>query len=171
MTSHLWWVHAHYFPQLVERWTYVSSPLLYSHPPGQEQVPQDEARERWCDVFVGGLGRRLPVNFGCWIVVFVWCNYLTILYRTPLYINVVTFVSVSCVIICVRLDPIILGDYFAPGFWTPKIRVWHWPIYVHYLIFLICLLAVGSRHVFIDANFIHSWCTGEWSLCLYNYKC
>jgi hypothetical protein len=33
MSSHLWWVHAHYSPQLVERWTYVSSPLLYSHPP------------------------------------------------------------------------------------------------------------------------------------------
>jgi hypothetical protein len=33
MSSHLCWVHAHYSPQLVERWTYVSSPLLYSHPP------------------------------------------------------------------------------------------------------------------------------------------
>jgi hypothetical protein len=40
MSSHLWWVHAHYSPQLVERWTYVRSPLLYSHPPGQEHVPQ-----------------------------------------------------------------------------------------------------------------------------------
>jgi hypothetical protein len=33
MSSYHWWVHAHYSPQLVERWTYVSSPLLYSHPP------------------------------------------------------------------------------------------------------------------------------------------
>jgi hypothetical protein len=32
-------------------------------PPGQEQVPQDEAREGCCDAFVSGLGRRLPVNF------------------------------------------------------------------------------------------------------------
>jgi hypothetical protein len=46
-----------------------------------------------------------PVNRGCWIVVFVWCHYLTILYRTPLYIKDVTFVSVPWVIICVRLDP------------------------------------------------------------------
>jgi hypothetical protein len=44
------------------------SSLLLSHTPppptGQEQVPQDEARGGCCDVFVRGLGRRLPVNFG-----------------------------------------------------------------------------------------------------------
>ena len=118
MSSHLWWV-THYSPQLVERWTYVSSPLLYSHPLGQEQVPRDEVHEGCCDEFVSGLGHRLPVNFVCWIIVFVWCNYLIILYRTLLYINVVTFISVPWVIICVRFDPNTLGDYFAPGFWTP----------------------------------------------------
>uniref|UniRef100_A0A804QCX6 HECT-type E3 ubiquitin transferase n=2 Tax=Zea mays TaxID=4577 RepID=A0A804QCX6_MAIZE len=37
----------------------------------QEHVPQDEAHEGCCDEFVSGLGRRLPVNYGCWIVVFV----------------------------------------------------------------------------------------------------
>jgi hypothetical protein len=46
------------------------------------------------DEFVRGLGRRLPVNYGYGIFVFVRCNYLTILYRTPLYIKYVTFVSV-----------------------------------------------------------------------------
>jgi hypothetical protein len=125
MSSQLWWVHAHYSPQLVERWTYVSSLLLHSHPPGQRQVPQDESREGCCDEFVSGLGRRLPVNYGCWIVVFVWWNYLNILYRTPLYINDLTFVFVPWVIICVRLDPSTLGDYFALGFWTTKTQVWH----------------------------------------------
>jgi hypothetical protein len=115
MSTHLWWGHAHYSPQLVERWTYVSSPLLYSHPPGQGQVPQDEAHEGCHDEFVSGLGCRLPVNFSCWIVVFIWCSYLTILYRAPLYINDVTFVSVPWVIICVRLDRSTLGDYFVPG--------------------------------------------------------
>jgi hypothetical protein len=30
VSSHLWWVHAHYSPQLVELWMYVSS-LLLSH--------------------------------------------------------------------------------------------------------------------------------------------
>jgi hypothetical protein len=38
--------------------------------PDQEQVPQNEAHEGCCDEFVGGLGRRLLVNYGCWIVVF-----------------------------------------------------------------------------------------------------
>jgi hypothetical protein len=38
--------------------------LVVSPPTGQEHVPQDEAREGCCDVFVRGLGRRLPVNFG-----------------------------------------------------------------------------------------------------------
>jgi hypothetical protein len=37
--------------------------------PGQEQVPQDEASEGCCDEFVSGLGRRLLVNYGCWILV------------------------------------------------------------------------------------------------------
>jgi hypothetical protein len=66
MGSHLWRVHAHYSPQLVELSMYVSSHLL-SHPPphtGQEQVPQEEAHGACCDEFVRGLGRRLPINFG-----------------------------------------------------------------------------------------------------------
>jgi hypothetical protein len=94
-------------------------------PPGQEQVPQDEAHEGYCDEFMRSLSRRLPVNFGCWIVVFVWCSYSIILYITTLYINDVTFVSVPWIIICVRLDPSTLGDYFTPEFWTPKTWVWH----------------------------------------------
>jgi hypothetical protein len=87
-------------------------------PPGQELVPQEEAHAGCCDEFVSGLGRRLPVNFGCWIIVFVWCNYLTILYRTPLYIKDVAFISISWVIICVRLDP---STYLIGArVWTPK---------------------------------------------------
>jgi hypothetical protein len=39
--------------------------------PGQEQVPQDEEHEGCHDEFVRDLGRRLPVNYGCWIVVIV----------------------------------------------------------------------------------------------------
>jgi hypothetical protein len=42
----------------------VSSLLLYSHPPGQEQVPQDKEHEGCRDEFVRGLGRRLLVNYG-----------------------------------------------------------------------------------------------------------
>jgi hypothetical protein len=39
--------------------------------PGQEQVPQNEQHEGCRDEFVKGLGRRLLVNHGCWIVIFV----------------------------------------------------------------------------------------------------
>jgi hypothetical protein len=80
-------------------------PCCIHIPPGQGQVPQDKEHEGCHNEFVRGLDRRLPVNYDCWIIVFIWCNYLTILYRTPLYINDVTFVSVPWVIICVRLDP------------------------------------------------------------------
>jgi hypothetical protein len=37
MSSHLWRVHAHYSPQLVEQWTYVSS-LLLSHTPHRSRT-------------------------------------------------------------------------------------------------------------------------------------
>jgi hypothetical protein len=37
MSSHLWWDHAHYSPQLVELWTYVSS-LLLSHTPHRSRT-------------------------------------------------------------------------------------------------------------------------------------
>jgi hypothetical protein len=72
---------------------------------GPEQVPQDKEHEGCRDEFMRRLGRCLPVNYGCWTVVFIWCNYLTILFRTPLYIKDMTFISVAWVIICVRLDP------------------------------------------------------------------
>jgi hypothetical protein len=42
----------------------MSSPLLYTHPLGQGHVPQDKEHEGCHDEF-GGLGRRLPVNYGC----------------------------------------------------------------------------------------------------------
>jgi hypothetical protein len=64
VSSHLWRVHAYYSPQLVELWTYVSSLLLSHTPTGQEQVPRDEALGGCCEMFVRGLGHRLPVNFG-----------------------------------------------------------------------------------------------------------
>jgi hypothetical protein len=45
--------------------------LVVLTPPGQEQVPHDEVHEGCYDEIMRGLGRRLPVNFGCWIIVFV----------------------------------------------------------------------------------------------------
>jgi hypothetical protein len=87
-------------------------------PRGQEQVSQDEEHEGCRDEFVRGLGRHLTVNYGCWIVVFLWYDYLSILYRTPLYINDVTFVYVPWVIICVRLDP--STHVSCARIWPPK---------------------------------------------------
>jgi hypothetical protein len=72
----------------------VSSPLLYSHPLRQEQVPLDEAHEGCCDEFVSGLGHCLPVKFELLDRCLHMINYLTILYRTPLYANDVTFISI-----------------------------------------------------------------------------
>jgi hypothetical protein len=91
---------------------------VLTSPPGQEHVPQDEAHEGCCDEFVSGLGCRLLVNFGCWSVIFVWCNNVSILYGTLLYINNVTFVSVSWVIISVELD---LNTHLThTRVWPPK---------------------------------------------------
>jgi hypothetical protein len=73
----------------------VSSLLLSHTPTGQEQVPQDEVHGGCCDVFVRGLGRRLPVNFGVArslspfdVIIYLFCTELL------LYSKVVTFVSV-----------------------------------------------------------------------------
>ena len=73
----------------------VSSPLLSHTPIGQEQVPQDEAHGGCCNVFVRGLGRRLPVNFGVAgplspynVIIYLFCTELL------LYSEDVTFVSI-----------------------------------------------------------------------------
>jgi hypothetical protein len=52
-----------------------------SHTPtGQEQVPQDEAHGGCCDVFVRGLCRRLPVNFGlldrCLLIMYLFIYFV-----------------------------------------------------------------------------------------------
>ena len=55
-------------------------------------------------MFVRGLGRRLPVNFGlldrCLLIMLLF-----ILYRTPVIYKDVTFDPVPLCIICVRLGP------------------------------------------------------------------
>jgi hypothetical protein len=84
-----------------------------SHTPtGQEQVPQDEARGGWCDEFVRGLGRRLPINFGVArssspydVIIYLFCTELL------LYSKDVTFIYVPLFIICVRLGSSTPDDY------------------------------------------------------------
>jgi hypothetical protein len=45
--------------------------VVLTLPSGQEEVSQDEVHDGCRDEFVRGLGRRHPVNYGWWIVVFV----------------------------------------------------------------------------------------------------
>jgi hypothetical protein len=126
MSSHLWRVHAHYSPQLVERWTYVSS-LLLSHTPHMSRTGTAgwgawrmlwRVRERSRPLSPSQLwvvGLLSPYD----VIIYLFCTELI------LYSKDVTFVSVPWFIICVRHCPSTLGNYFAPGFWTPKTWVWH----------------------------------------------
>jgi hypothetical protein len=125
MSSHLWQVHAHYSPQLVKQWTYVSS-LLLSHTPHRSRtgtVGWGAWRMLWwvrersrpsspSQLWVAG--SLSPYD----VIIYLFCTELL------LYSKDVTFVSVPLFIICVRLCYSTPGVYFAPGFWTPKIRVW-----------------------------------------------
>jgi hypothetical protein len=112
MNFHLWWVHAHYSPQLVERWTYVSSPLLYQTPNRsrtgttgwgawrllrcvRERSRPSSPSQLW-------VARSLSP---CDVIIYLFCTELL------LYSKVVTFVSVPWFIICVRLGPSTPGDY------------------------------------------------------------
>jgi hypothetical protein len=120
MNSHLWWVHAHYYPQLVERWTYVSSPLL-SHTPH---------RSRTCTTG-WGVWRMLQCvrersrssSPSLLWVAGLLSSYGVIIYlffiELQLFSKDVTFISVPWVIICVRLGPSTLGDYLTPGSLKP----------------------------------------------------
>jgi hypothetical protein len=124
MNSHLWWVHAHYSPQLVEQLTYVGSPLL-SHTPH---------KSRTCTIGWGTWRMlrcvrersRSSSPSQLWVagslspyVVFIYLFYTELI----LYSKVVTFVSIPWFIICVRLGLSTPGDYVRAR--VPKTRVRH----------------------------------------------
>ena len=71
------------------------------------------------------LGRRLPVNFGLLDRFLIWCNYLIIFVQNSCYI-VKMWHSILCHYASYVWDlvPAHLVFMFAPGFWTPRIRVW-----------------------------------------------
>ena len=108
----LWWVHAHYSPQLVERWTYVSS-LLLSHTPHRSRTGTTgwgawrmlRCVREWSrpsspsQLWVAG--PLSPYN----VIIYLFCIELL------LYSKVVTFDPVPWFIICVRLGPSTPGDY------------------------------------------------------------
>jgi hypothetical protein len=112
VSSHLWRVHAHYSPQLVELWTYVSSLLLSHTPTGsrtgstwwgawrmlrcvRERSRSSSPSQLWV------AGPLSPYN----VIIYLFCTELL------LYSKDVTFDHVPWFIICVRLGHNTLGDY------------------------------------------------------------
>jgi hypothetical protein len=120
MNSHLWWVHAHYSPQLVERWTCLSSPLL-SHPPHRRSTGGSRGatqRGVWLDL--GGVSQLTLWRQGWTLVHFILIFYFVRLPLCNKYSDfIMTFISIHSVIICVvffgaymrctRLYPLKLG--------------------------------------------------------------
>jgi hypothetical protein len=101
-SSHLWRVHAYYSPQLVERWTCVSSPLL-SHTPHRRRTDGSRgATNRGVRFDLGGVS-QLTLWRQRWTL--VWFVSIIYFVRLPLcnkYTDyIVTFISIHYVIICV----------------------------------------------------------------------
>jgi hypothetical protein len=157
MNSRLWWVHAHYSPQLVERWTYVSSPLL-SHTPHRSRTGTTGwgawrmlqcVRERSKPSSPSQLwvaGSLSPYD----VIIYLFCIELL------LYSKVVAIVSVPWFIICVRLGPSTPGDYVRAR--VPKTRVWHFRTLVVLWLHLndFELYECGSTLNYV--NVIYMWC-------------
>jgi hypothetical protein len=102
MNSHLWWVHAYYSPQLVERWTCVSLPLLSHTPHRRSTGGSSGATQRGVWLDLGGISQLTLWRQGWTLVCFIFIFYfvrLPLCYKYSDYI--VTFISIHSVIICV----------------------------------------------------------------------
>jgi hypothetical protein len=113
MNSHLWRVHAHYSPQLVEQWMYVSS-LLLSHTPPDRSRTGTTGWGAWRMLWRVRERSRSSSPSQLWVAeslspydVIIYLLYTELL----LYSIDVTFVFVPWFIICVRLGPSTPGDY------------------------------------------------------------
>jgi hypothetical protein len=120
--SHLWRVHAHYSPQLVERWTYVSSPLL-SHTPPHRSRTGTVGWGAWRMLLWVHEWSRPSSLSQLWVagslslydvIIYLFCTELL------LYSKDVTFVFVPWVVIFVRLGPSTLGDYVRARVLVPR---------------------------------------------------
>jgi hypothetical protein len=120
VSSHLWRVHAHYSPQLIELWTYVSS-LLLSHTPRLRTGPAGwgtwrmlwRVRERSrpsspSQLWVAGPLSPYNVNIYLFCIELLLCS------------KDVTFDPVPWFIICVRLGPSTPGDYVRARVLVPR---------------------------------------------------
>jgi hypothetical protein len=104
MNSHLWWVIPYYSPQLVERWTCVSSPLLSHTPHRRRTGGLGGATHRGVRFDLGGTSQLTFWHEG-WIL--VWSIFIFYFVRLPLcnkYSDyIVTFISIHSIIIYVVL--------------------------------------------------------------------
>jgi hypothetical protein len=122
MNPHLLWVHAHYSPQLVKRWTCVSSPLL-SHTPHRTRTGgSSEATQRGVRFDLGDVSQSTFWRQGWILVRSIFIFYFVRLPLCNKYSNyIVTFISIHSVILyvvsfgtcmrCTRLCPL------KPGVW------------------------------------------------------
>jgi hypothetical protein len=102
MNSHLWWVHAHYSPQLVERWTCVSSHLL-SHTPHRRSTCGSRGATQWRVRFdLGGVSELTLWRQWWTLVCFIFIFYFVRLPLCNKYSDyIMTFISIHFIIICV----------------------------------------------------------------------
>jgi hypothetical protein len=102
MNSHLWWVHAHYSPRLVEIWSFVSSYLRYINPPQEKNRWPWRSRTTRSRLDLGDVSQSTLWRQGWTLVRFIFIIYFV---RLPLcnkyFYDIVTFISIHYVIICV----------------------------------------------------------------------
>jgi hypothetical protein len=125
MSSHLWRVHAHYSPQLIELWTYVSS-LLLSHTPHRSRIGTTwwgAWRMLW----------RVHERSGSSSPSQLWVAGPLSPYNVIIYFvqNPYCIVKIWHLILCHDLSyvwDLVLAHLvimFVPGYWCPETRVWH----------------------------------------------
>jgi hypothetical protein len=104
MNAHLWWVRAHYSPQLVERWTCVSSPLLPHTTHRRRTDGSRGATQRGVRLDLGGVSQLTLWRQEGTLVRFIFIFYFV---RLPLCNNypddIVTFISIHCYYMCCLL--------------------------------------------------------------------
>jgi hypothetical protein len=120
VSSHLWRVHAHYSPQLVELWTYVSS-LLLSHTPHRSRTGT-AGWGTWRMLLSVREWSRPSSPSQLWVagslssydvIIYLFCIELMLCSKD------VTFDYVPWFIICVILGPSTPGDYVCVGVLVP----------------------------------------------------
>jgi hypothetical protein len=125
VSSHLWRVHAHYSPQLVELWTYVSS-LLLSHTPHRSRTGTAgwgawrilwRVRERSRASSPSQLWVAGPLSPYNVIIYFVKNSYYIVKMWHSILCHDSSYVW--------DLVPAHLVIMFTPGSWCPKTQVWH----------------------------------------------